>query len=114
MRYLYVLAAMLISLPTEAARVSSTGTITGLVTYSEQAGFDGDVYVEFSAPHATCSFGFWLRSADTAGYRNTVSFLLSALHTGTEVTISALNDAANIWSGSAQTVCRMDQVKVAK
>ena len=114
MKKIVFLFLTLVSISAEATRVYSVGTIEKLYSYSEQGAFDGDIIIKISNAPKQCPGGYWLRKAETPGYKNTVSFLLSAFHSGSKVTISALSDQANIWSGSSTTTCRMDQVSLEK
>ncbi|PAJ70140.1 hypothetical protein CJF42_26085 [Pseudoalteromonas sp. NBT06-2] len=93
-----------------AERIYVTTTIDALYTYSEQGVFDGDVAIKISNTPAACEGGFWLRSANTAGYKNTTSFLLSAYHAKTKVTLSGLSN--ELWTGSTSKYCRLDQISL--
>jgi len=91
-----------------AERVTVTTTIDQLYSYSEQGVFDGDIVIKISNPPVGCEDGFWLRSADTAGYKNTTSFLLSAYHAKSQVSLDGLTN--EIWTGSAGKFCRLDHI----
>ncbi|MCE9687629.1 hypothetical protein LZP73_15685 [Shewanella sp. AS16] len=93
-----------------ADRINVTTTIDALYTYSEQGAFDGDVAIKISNPPVGCEGGFWLRSADTAGYKNITSFLLSAYHAKSKVSLGGLSN--EIWKGSGTNYCRLDQISL--
>ncbi len=112
MKPFFLLVLIFLSYGVRADRVTVTGKIERLYTYSEQVGFDGDVAVVMSTNIAGCEGGFWLRKADTEGFRNTLSFLLSAFHAGTTVQAGGLNN--EIWSGSSSKFCRLDQLALLK
>lgn len=114
MKNLCVVFLVLFSSAVNAERVYSTGSIEKLYSYSEQGIYDGDIFIKISVTPSQCPGGFWLRNADTLGYKNTVSFLLSAFHSGTKVTIAGNSDQSNIWSGSSTPTCRMDQISLEK
>lgn len=100
------------SFDTFADRVDVTGTILRLYTYSEQPGYDGDVVIKVSNPPEGCAGGFWLRKANTEGYRTTLSFLISAFHAGTTVQFGGVNN--ELWSGAGTNICRLDMVSLIK
>ena len=100
------------SMSASAGRVAVTTTVQALYNYAEQPGFDGDVAIKISNPPAGCEGGFWLRSADTRGYKNAVAFLVSALHTGARVDLGGLDH--EIWTGSGANYCRLDQISLVK
>lgn len=112
LRALFSLLLLLVSMNTYASRVQTSATILTLYTYSEQAGYDGDVAIRVSNPPASCPGGFWLRSATTPGYKNTVAILVSAFHSGATLILGGLDD--QIWTGSVDKFCRLDQVMLAK
>jgi hypothetical protein len=94
--------------------VAQMATIRAITSYSEQGVFDGDIFIQLEQNPAACPGGYWLRHADTSGYKSTVSFLLSAFHSGTAVTIMGYNDSGNIWIGSGTPTCRTDQITLTK
>lgn len=112
MRIILATILLCITFSSAAARVETTGTILKLYSYSEQAGYDGDVVIIISNPPVGCESGLWLRKASTEGYANTISFLLSAFHANTTVQFGALSD--EIWTGSGGKFCRIDQVALIK
>ena len=110
MKKFLIAMAMFVSLPALAGNTSVTTKIDKLYSYSEQQGFDGDIAIEISNPPAGCEGGYWLRSADTLGYKNTLSFLLSAFHAKTSVTLTG--NSNEIWTGSGSKFCRLDQMSL--
>jgi hypothetical protein len=113
MKPIVALALLLLSSSTFAASiVAESVTIKSLTTYSEQGIYDGDIAILLESPPAGCPGGYWLRHADTPGYKNTVAFLVSAFHARTPVRIVGYNDPGNIWSGSSPAVCRTDQISL--
>jgi len=103
--------ALFTALQAEAGTINATTTITKLYTY-EQAGFEGDLAIKIADVPVGCEAGFWVKSSTTTGYKNIVSFLLSAFHTGTQVHLSG-NDSQR-WTGSAQNFCRLDEMALVK
>lgn len=108
---LVVSTLWLVSSNTFAAVVTAESvTIKALNSYSEQGVYDGDIFITLESPPAGCPGGYWLRHADTIGYKNTVAFLLSAFHARTTIRLVGYNDGANIWTGNGPVTCRIDQV----
>ena len=95
-----------------AGNTAVTTKIDKLYSYSEQSGVDGDIAIKISNPPAGCEGGYWLRKADTLGYKNTMSFLLSAFHSQTTVILSGNNN--ELWPGSSTKYCRLDQIALTK
>ena len=93
-----------------AVVVAESATITALTSYSEQGNFDGDIFITLASTPAGCPGGYWLRHADTPGYRNTVAFLVSAFHANAPVRLAGYNDPPNVWAGNGAVTCRVDQV----
>jgi hypothetical protein len=112
MNFKLIMIVAIFSAPCMANRVEATGKITRLYSYSEQMGFDGDIAIVTSNPVAGCEGGYWLRKASTEGYKNTLSFLLSAFHAGTNVQFGALSN--ELWPGSSAKFCRIDQISLIK
>ena len=112
MKKLFLIILVVASSNAYAARFSKVTTIKQIYSYSEQGVFDGDIAIIPDNKIAGCEGGFWLRKADTIGYRNTVSFLLSAFHSGTTVSFVGSDD--DIWSGSGTKFCRVDQISLIK
>ena len=108
MRIFFFIFISIVSFSSLANRVESIGTIQKLYTYSEQPGFDGDVAIVVTNPGPGCEGGYWLRKSNTEGYRNTVSFLLSAFHANATVQFGAIS--TEVWSGSSAKFCRLDQI----
>ncbi len=107
-KYLITLLLILISCGANAERVQVTAKVQVLGTYSEQPGYDGDIVIIISNPPPSCPGGFWLRSANTAGYKNAVSFLVTAFHSGATLILGGLDD--QIWTGSAAKYCRLNDI----
>ncbi|WP_444997518.1 hypothetical protein [Aliikangiella sp. IMCC44359] len=97
---------------TFAGNTTVTTKIDKLYSYAEQGIFDGDIAILISNPPVGCEGGYWLRKADTLGYKNTLSFLLSAFHSQTTVSLSGNNN--ELWSGSSNKYCRLDQIALMK
>jgi hypothetical protein len=97
-----------------AVVVAESASITSLTSYSEQGVYDGDIFIVLASNPAGCPGGYWLRHADTPGYRSVVAFLVSAFHANTPVRISGYNDPSNVWSGNGTVTCRTDQVSLAR
>lgn len=107
-----ILLLFILAAPCMANRIESTGKITRLYSYSEQMGFDGDIAIVTNNPVAGCEGGYWLRKASTEGYKNTLSFLISAFHAETNVQFGALTN--ELWPGSSAKFCRIDQISLMK
>jgi hypothetical protein len=103
-------AAVLSSNTFAAVVIVESVTIKSLNSYSEQGVYDGDIFITLENSPAGCPGGYWLRHADTIGYKNTVAFLLSAFHARTPVRLVGYNDTSNVWSGNGLVTCRMDQI----
>ncbi len=87
--------------------------ITGIMFYTAYG--SGDVIVKGTnagGPGSPCENGFWLRP-DDAGFKSTLSALLSAYHTGVNIHIYADNSGTtgtSRWAGSGGWYCRIDSI----
>ncbi len=108
MKSIFVIFLIVVSWTVKAGNTTVTTTIDKLYSYAEQGVFDGDIAILISNAPAGCEGGYWLRKADTLGYQNTLSFLLSAFHSQTTVSLSGNNH--EIWHGSSAKYCRLDQI----
>ena len=108
-----ILGLLLLSSYSFAERVNKTTTIDRLYTYPV-GGEEGDIIVKIPSPPTGCEAGYWLESADTRGYKNTVSFILSAFHTQKTIILSGSDAPENRWSGSQGNYCKILYVTLIK
>ena len=111
MKYVYIAVMLLFVICTNAvgAEVYNT-TITNMITYTKFGG--GDVIVKVATSHPNgCEGGFWL-DKDAPGFQATLTFLLSAFHANSKISISVI--PSEIWDGSGAKYCKIDWVQIAK
>ena len=106
-----ILSIVLFSPSAFAERVIAETTINRIYTY-EKAGAVGDLAIKIDNAPVGCEAGYWLKASDTAGYKNSVSFLVSAFHANSKIYLSGLTE--NRWSGSSGNYCQADIVALIK
>lgn len=86
------------------AIVTATSTIKNMSTYSTFG--SGNVIFSLNTSIAGCSKDLWLRKSDP-GFNGYLSFLLSAFHANSTISIAARDD--DLWNGDTG-YCRVDWI----
>ena len=106
-----ILTIVLFSPSVFAERVVAESTISRIYNY-EIAGSEGDLAIKIDNAPIGCEAGYWLKRSDTIGYKNSVSFLLSAFHAKSKIYLSGLTESR--WQGSSGNYCQADIVALIK
>lgn len=92
-RILSILILSLLSCGALSAPVVLTEKITSITSNSTA----GDVLFQTENLPTGCSGGYWLKKED-AGFKQNISFLLSAFHAGTKIKTAGYDDI--LWPGN--------------
>ncbi len=80
--------------------------IAHLYTYTGQH-IEGDVAIRIEGSSSECPGGFFVKNSDSNGYKNMVSFLLSAYHANAKIRLIA---SPAPWAGSGAVWCQVNTV----